>query len=52
MEDKIKLKRLNIEIQDEIHTLIKASALMKGISIKKWVLRAIVKQVELEKAFE
>jgi predicted HicB family RNase H-like nuclease len=48
----IKLKRLNIEIEDEIHAVIKISSAMRGISIKKWVLRAIMKQIELEKTFE
>jgi uncharacterized protein (DUF1778 family) len=45
-------KRLNIEVPEEVRILIKTSAAMHGMSIKKWVLRAIMDKVKKEKQYE
>jgi predicted HicB family RNase H-like nuclease len=52
METEKKLKRLVIDVEEEIHFLVKASAANKGITIRKWVLRAIMKQIKEEKTFD
>jgi len=48
----VNIKRLSLDLEQEIHTLIKTSATLKNITIRKWVLRAIMKQIEKEKTFE
>lgn len=45
-------KRLSFDLEQEIHTMIKTSAALKNMTIRKWVLRAIMKQIEKEKTFE
>lgn len=49
---KSKLKRLSMEIEPEMHLLIKASATARGLSVRKWVLRAIAEQVKKEKSYK
>ena len=46
------IKRLSLDLEQEVHTIIKTSATLKNITMKKWVLRAIMKQIEKEKTFE
>ena len=46
------IQRLSVDLDLEIHTLIKKKAAEKNITIKKWVVRAIIKQIEKEKTFE
>jgi len=41
-------KRLTIEISDELHRLVKQRVAARGISIRKWLLAAIVQQLKKE----
>jgi len=43
---------LYITIPEDVKILIKTSASVKNITIKKWILRAIMKQIEKEKTFD
>lgn len=49
---KVEIQRLSVDLEQTIHTLIKTSAAEKNITIKKWVVRAIMKQLEREKVLE
>ena len=46
------MKRLSLDLEQEVHTLIKTSATLKNITMRKWILRAIMKQIEKEKTFD
>lgn len=43
---------LCIRVPEEVKVLIKTSASVKNISMQKWILRAIMKQIDKEKTFE
>jgi len=45
-------KGLFFRIAPEIHIIIKTSASAKGLTIQKWILRAIMEQIKKEKMFE
>lgn len=45
-------KKLIVEIPEEIHTTIKLKAILKNISMKTWVLRVIVREIEKEAMYE
>lgn len=45
-------KRLLIELPEEWHQEIKVSAANKNISIKTYVLRAVIKQIKEDKQYE
>jgi predicted HicB family RNase H-like nuclease len=45
-------KRLAIEISDSFHAEIKKRALLRNISIRKYVLRALIAQINNEKKYE
>lgn len=45
-------KKLIIDLEDELHTAIKTTAAENGISIKKYVLRAVVNQMKKENVHE
>lgn len=45
-------KRLIAEIPDEIHTQVKAQAALKNISIRKYVLLALLDMLKKEKIIE
>ena len=44
-----KKQQIHFEVEPEVHTLIKASASLKGISLKLWMLRAAMEQIRKEK---
>lgn len=50
--EKIEEKRLVIEIQPDLHNDIKKRALFRNITIRKWVLIAILEQIKKEKSTE
>lgn len=47
-----KLKRLLLDIDADLHTEIRTTAAENGISIKKYVLRAVVNQMKKERTYE
>lgn len=47
-----KNKRLGIEIPKDIHADIKIRAAKRGISITKYVMRAVIEQIKKEKLYE
>jgi hypothetical protein len=51
-KNKPKLKRVFADVAEEIHTTIKTSATIRGISMRAWILRAIMEQIKKEKTFE
>jgi len=47
-EIKKKRKQLGMDMSIEMHTLIKTIASSRGITINKWIMRAIEKQLVIE----
>jgi len=45
-------QRLGLEIPKEIHSDIKVRASTRGISITKYVMRAIMEQIKKDKSYE
>ena len=43
---------LCIRVSEEIRLEIKKRAIEKNLTVQKWVLRAITKQIEKEKTYE
>ena len=49
MEVEKKVKQLSMHIPLEIHTLVKVAASLRNLTIGKWIMRAIEKQLAEEK---
>ena len=45
-------KRITIVTGSEVHTEVKKRAALSGISIRKWVMRAIMDKIKKEKKYE
>ena len=52
MDKSLRLKRLNIEIDEELHKEIKLRALERNITLRKYILRAIKQQIKYEQQYE
>lgn len=52
MQETAKQKRLVVDMSQEEHKRIKACATDRNISIKKWVMRAILKALEAENKYK
>lgn len=52
MNDLEKTKRLVVDIEQELHDEIKIMAIKHNVTMKKWVLKAITKEMLLEKSYE
>ncbi len=50
--EKIEFTQLIIEVPKEDHQEVKMRALRKGITLKKWVLQAILEKIKEEKKYE
>lgn len=50
--ENLKIKQLMIHIPVDLHAEIKSRAALRNITIKKWVLRAIMEQIKKEKQYE
>ena len=48
----VDIQRLSLDLDLETHTIIKTKAAEKNITMRKWVIRAIIKQIEKEKSYE
>ena len=46
-----KIKRLSVELSDDLHHKIKTFALRRNITIRKYVIRAIVHMIEREEKY-
>jgi hypothetical protein len=46
------MKRVNVEIYDELHTKIKKHAVERNISMRLWVTRALIEALKREEQFE
>lgn len=47
-----KIKRLNFDVPIELHKKIKTLAAENNISIKVWILRLILREIELIKSYK
>lgn len=45
-EERKSPKAIYIRIADEIHTVVKTNAAATGITVEKWVLRAIMDKIK------
>jgi predicted HicB family RNase H-like nuclease len=45
-------KRFVIEVDDKFHEEIKKRAEDKQITLRKWILRAILQQIKIEEKYE
>lgn len=45
-------KRLVVEMDEKLHVEVKLRATKRGISIKKYVIRAIVEAIKKEQSYE
>lgn len=43
---------LCVRVPEEVRVLVKQSARSKNITVQKWVLRAIMRQIEKERSYE
>lgn len=48
----MKKKRLVIEVNEDFHKRIKAIAALRNITIRKWVVRAILQALKNEEKYE
>lgn len=52
MEDnKKETKGLKVDINEMLHKEIKTRAAFRGMTIKKWILNAIVEQIKMEESY-
>ena len=47
-----KLKRLLVEVHPDLHLEIKRRAVERGLTLRKWLLRAIMAQIKKEEQYE
>jgi predicted HicB family RNase H-like nuclease len=52
MEEKKSKKRLVIEVDDRMHETIKDRANHRHVTIRKWVLRALLEAIKKEQQYE
>jgi len=45
-------KRLIVEVDEEFHAKVKAKALERNITIRKWIVRAILQALKQEEKYE
>ncbi len=50
LEEVIKIKRLIVDIPMDMHIEVKKRAAIRGISIKKYVLKAIIERIKKERS--
>ena len=50
--NKMKLKSLLVHIDLDLHCEIKKRAAMRGISMRTWVMRAVLAQIKQERKYE
>lgn len=50
-EQKPKQKRLTLEIPEELHAKIKIEAIFVNITLRKYVMRAIIEKIQRDKVF-
>jgi|GEM_PF-2578871 len=48
LREKYGLKQLNIEIHKQLHEEIKAAAKRRNITVRKWVVRHIIRSLQNE----
>ena len=49
---KLPMKRLNLHIPEALHRAIRQEALQANVSMKRYVLRAVVEKLQREKSDE
>ena len=47
-----KIKRLLLNVSDELHKEVKSRAVYKNISMKKWILQAILEKIKKENQYQ
>jgi predicted HicB family RNase H-like nuclease len=52
MENKMKKKRIIIEVSDQVHKEVKMLALMQNISMTEFILRALTEALKKQKQYE
>ncbi len=48
----LKKKRLIVEVNEEFHAKIKSKALARNITIRKWLIRAILQALKQEEKYD
>jgi len=48
----LKKKRLIVEVDEEFHAKIKTKAQSRNITIRKWIVRAILQALKQEEKYE
>lgn len=46
------MKRLLLDVEDEFYNKVKKQVKARNITLKKWILRAILNQLRIEEQFE
>ena len=41
-----------VEVEPDLHKAIKIQAVERGITMRKWILRAIIEKIKAEKDYE
>jgi predicted HicB family RNase H-like nuclease len=49
--DKPKQKRLTLEISAELHNKVKHEAIYINVTLRKWVIRAILEKIQREEVY-
>jgi hypothetical protein len=50
--EKVKVKRLLFDTTEDLHKEIKAKAVFRGMSIKDYIIRAILRQMQEDLKYE
>jgi hypothetical protein len=50
--DKPKIKRILFDTNEDLHKEIKAKAVFKGMSIKNYLIRAVLRQIQEDNKYE
>jgi predicted HicB family RNase H-like nuclease len=51
MEQKPKTKRLTLDVPEEFHQKIKYEAIFVNVTLRKYVIRAILEKIQRDKKF-
>jgi predicted HicB family RNase H-like nuclease len=49
MDPKPKIKRLTLEVPEKLHSKIKIEAIFVGISLRQYVIRAVLEKIHRDK---
>lgn len=52
MQEKTKIKRLSVDMTPELHQQIKARAVFRNTTIRKYIIEAVIERIKNEEKYQ